>query len=53
MIMSKCKLQSLCYVDFRINTHGKGWNSIISSDIGKIVPLMAFYNDSFGNTLFF
>ena len=46
IIVSKFKLNY--YVQFQINTIGKGMNLLILPAMGQIVPLLVIYKDAFG-----
>ena len=46
VVESEFKLQSHYYVYFMINSFEKGIDSLISPDIGKIIPLLS-YNGNF------
>ena len=47
-IVSEFELQSLYYVHFRTNIHGKGMNPLILPAISWILPLLFFSKDGFG-----
>ena len=48
IVVRKFVLQSRYYVHFRANTFGKGMNPLILPAMGKIVPLLLFYENGFG-----
>ena len=48
IIVCGFELQLRYYIHFQINTPGKDKNSLISTAVGKIVPLLSLYMDDFG-----
>ena len=48
IVVSEFELQSHYYVHFRINTLGKGMNSLILPAMGEKIPLLLFYKNDFG-----
>ena len=48
IVIREFEIQSPYYVHFRTNTFGKGINPPFPLAMGYIVPLLSFYEDSFG-----